>query len=42
MEKIIKKCIENNLTFIGFNNEENKYKNNKTKLKLKCNICGYT
>lgn len=42
MEKIIKKCIENNLTFIGFNNEENKYKNNKTKLILKCNICGYT
>ena len=42
MEKIIKKCNENNLTFVGFNNKENKYKNNKTKLVLKCNICGYT
>lgn len=41
MEKILKKCLENNLTFIGFNNTDNKYKNNKTKLILKCNICGY-
>ena len=39
--KIEKKCEENNLTFIGYNNKENKYINNKTKLHIKCNVCGY-
>lgn len=39
--KILNKCVENNLLFIGFKNDENKYVNNKTKLILKCNNCGY-
>jgi len=42
MDKIMEKCLNNDLTFIKFVNDENKYKNNKTKLELKCNICGYT
>lgn len=41
MEKILKKCNDNNLLFIGFCNNENRYLNNKTKLHLKCNVCGY-
>lgn len=41
IEKIEERCKEQNLTFIGFNNKENKYVNNKTKLILKCNKCGY-
>ena len=41
LEKIEQKCRENNITFIGFANENNEYKNNKTKLILKCNKCGY-
>lgn len=40
LNKIYKKCEEKNFTFIGFNNEENLYKNNKTYLILKCNKCG--
>ena len=40
LEKIEQKCRENNITFIGFANENNEYKNNKTKLILKCNKCG--
>lgn len=39
LEKINKKCLEKNYTFIGFNNNENVYKNNKTYLTLKCNKC---
>ena len=34
------KCIDLNLTFIGFYNDDNEYKNHKTKLILKCNVCG--
>lgn len=41
IEKIEERCKEQNLAFIGFNNKENKYVNNKTKLILKCNKCGY-
>ncbi len=41
LERIGKKCLEAGFTFLGFNNEENKYVNTKTKLKLKCNKCGY-
>ena len=41
MEKIKNKCIENNLTFIAFVTENGLYKNNQTKLHLKCNQCGY-
>jgi hypothetical protein len=33
--KILNKCVENNLLFIGFKNDENKYVNNKTKLIFK-------
>lgn len=40
-KRINDKCVKNNLTFIKFNNIENKYINNKTKLLLKCNKCGY-
>ena len=36
LEKIEQKCRENNITFIGFANENNEYRNNKTKLILKC------
>ena len=40
LNKIYKKCEEKNYEFIGFDNEENIYKNNKTFLILKCNKCG--
>lgn len=38
--KILSKCLEKDVEFIGFNNDENRYKNNKTYLILKCNKCG--
>ena len=41
LENINSLCKELNLTFIGFNNEKNEYENHKTKLILKCNICGH-
>lgn len=41
LKKITDKCNKNDLTFIGFSNDENEYKNNKTKLILRCNKCGY-
>lgn len=41
VEQILEKCAKRNLSFIGFDNEENKYINHKTKLILKCNECGY-
>lgn len=40
LDRILKKCKERNIEFVGFNNEENIYKNNKTYLILKCNKCG--
>lgn len=40
LNRILKKCKERNVEFVGFNNEENIYKNNKTYLILKCNKCG--
>ena len=40
LDRILKKCKERNVEFVGFNNEENIYKNNKTYLILKCNKCG--
>ena len=39
--KIKQKCFENNLTFIGYCNSLNQYVNNKTKLHIKCNACGF-
>ena len=42
VERIKEKCLAQNLEFVGFNNEENEYKNSKTKLILKCKDCGYT
>lgn len=42
LDRIHKKCEERNVEFIGFKNEENYYKNNKTYLILKCNNCGNT
>lgn len=41
ISKIKLKCQEKNYEFIGFNNKENKYLGHKTKLILKCNICGF-
>lgn len=38
--RILEKCLEKNVTFIGYKNDENVYKNNKTYLILKCNVCG--
>ena len=40
LNNILKKCNENNVSFIGYNNAENEYKNTKTYLVLKCNKCG--
>ena len=40
LDRIFEKCKEKNVNFIGFKNEENVYKNNKTYLILKCNKCG--
>lgn len=34
------KCLKENCTFLGFDNDENVYKNKNTKLILKCNKCG--
>lgn len=42
LEKISLKCKEKKIDFIGFDNEENIYKNNKTYLILKCQKCGNT
>lgn len=39
-QRINDRCHELNYTFIGFDNEEDKYTNNKVKLRLKCNKCG--
>ena len=41
LEKILEKCENNNLTFLGFVTENGEYKNHRTKLRLKCNKCGY-
>ena len=40
--EIEKICKENNYLFLGFDNEENEYKNNETHLILHCNKCGET
>lgn len=40
--EIEKICKENNYLFLGFDNEENEYKNNETHLILHCNKCGKT
>lgn len=40
LNNILEKCKENNITFIGYDNAENEYKNTKTYLVLKCNKCG--
>ena len=41
VERILAVCKKKNATFLGFDNKENRYVNNKTHLRLKCNICGY-
>lgn len=38
--RINERCKELNYTFLGFDNEDNVYTNNKVKLKLHCNKCG--
>ena len=38
--RINERCQELNYTFLGFDNEGDKYTNNKVKLRLKCNKCG--
>jgi len=40
--EIEKICKENDYLFLGFDNEENEYKNNETHLVLHCNKCGKT
>lgn len=40
--EIEKICKENDYLFLGFDNEENEYKNNETHLILHCNKCGET
>ena len=40
--EIEKICKENDYLFLGFDNEENEYKNNETHLVLHCNKCGET
>ena len=42
IDKINEKCKKCNIEFLGFDNEENSYKNWYTKLKLRCKKCGYT
>ena len=38
--RINERCNELNYVFLGFDNEDNVYTNNKVKLKLHCNKCG--
>lgn len=38
--RINERCKELNYAFLGFDNEDNVYTNNKVKLKLHCNKCG--
>ena len=38
--RINERCNNLNYTFLGFDNEDNVYTNNKVKLKLHCNKCG--
>ena len=38
--RINERCQELNYTFLGFDNGEDKYTNNKVKLRLRCNKCG--
>ena len=38
--RINERCNELNYVFLGFDNEDNAYTNNKVKLKLHCNKCG--
>lgn len=38
--RINERCKELNYTFLGFDNKDNVYTNNKVKLKLHCNKCG--
>ena len=39
-QRINERCQELNYTFLGFDNEEDRYTNNKVKLRLRCNKCG--
>ena len=41
IKNIQEKCKEKNISFLGFDNEQNEYVNNKTHLLLKCNKCGH-
>ena len=40
LNRIKQRCTESNIEFLGFNNDENAYKNDLTKLVLKCCKCG--
>ena len=42
LERINQKCLEKNVLFIRFNNQENVYENDRTQLVLKCNRCENT
>ena len=39
--RIQNKCKDNNIEFIGFDNKDNKYVNNKTHIIFKCKKCGF-
>ena len=41
LKAIYEKCVQLDYTFMGFENEINRYINKNTKLHLKCNKCGY-
>lgn len=41
LSRILSKCQERDISFIGFDNKENKYTNNIVYLILKCNKCGH-
>lgn len=40
LERVNDACGRANLQFIGFDTEDGLYKNNNTKVRVKCNVCG--
>ena len=41
LARLAERCKEADIEFLGFNNAENTYKNDRTRLILKCNKCGH-
>ena len=42
IDRILAKCKEKEVNFLGFKNEKNIYENNKTHLVLQCKKCNNT